>query len=271
LYLALEDTGRRLQNRLRLVLGGGQAPSTLTLATQCPPLPAGGDALIGAWLDRNPAARLVVIDVLARIRGAVSRDLAAYDADYRTVIRAKTVADHYGVPFVLIHHTRKASAEDFLDEVSGTQGVAGAADSVAVLKRVRGKADGILHITGRDVEETSHALTFAAELGAWQLSPTPAAEAELRDTRATILAYVREHPGAKPTAIAYATQLDYGNVRQTVRRMADDGQLHADPAGGYYGPVTAVTAVTQPGVTSENASDSPVTALSQLSLDDEDG
>ena len=154
--------------------------------------------------------------------------------------------------------------------MSGTQGVAGAADTVAVLKRIRGKADGILHITGRDVEEASYALTFAADLGAWQLSDTPAAEVALGDTRAAILTYVRDHPGARPKAIAYGTGLDYATVRQTARRMASDGQLHADPAGGYYEPVTAVTAVTQPGLTSGNVSDTPGTALSQLSLDEEE-
>jgi hypothetical protein len=268
LYLALEDTGRRLQTRLRLVLGPDPAPHSLTLATQCPALPSGGDAYIAAWLDRNRAARLVVIDVLARIRGPVSRDLPAYDADYRAVCRAKAIADHYGVPFVIVHHTRKATAADFLDEVSGTQGVAGAADSVAVLKRVRGKADAILHITGRDVEEAEHALAFAPDIGAWQLSDTPAAELALGDTRAAILIYVREHPGARPKAIAEGTGLDYPAVRQAARRMAGDGQLQADPAGGYYEPVTAVTAVTTPGITSENASDTAATPLSPLSLED---
>jgi hypothetical protein len=269
LYLALEDTGRRLQTRLRLVLGDSPAPDTLTLATQCPPLPSGGDTQIAAWLERNRGARLVAIDVLARIRGPISRDLPSYDADYRAIVRAKAVADHYGVPFVIVHHTRKTSANDFLDEVSGTQGVAGAADSVAVLKRIRGKADGLLQITGRDVEEAQYALTFAADLGAWQLSDTPVSEIGLGDTRAAILGYARGHPGARPKAIAEGTGLDYATVRQTARRMAGDGQLHADAGGGYYAPVTDVTAVTQPGFTSENASDTAVTALSPLSLQDE--
>jgi hypothetical protein len=271
LYLALEDTGRRLQTRLRLVLGKDPAPHSLTLATQCPPLPSGGAELISGWIERHDGARLVVVDVLARIRGPVSRDLPAYDADYRAVLGAKAIADRYGVPFVIVHHTRKASAADFLDEVSGTQGVAGAADSVLVLKRVRGRADGILHVTGRDVEEASYALTFAADIGAWQLSDTPADEATLGDTRAAILAYVRENPGTRPKAIADGAGLAYATVKQTARRMAGDGQLQADPAGAYYVPVTVttVTAVTEPDLTSENAGDTAETQLSPLSPDDE--
>ena len=243
LYLALEDTGRRLKDRLGKVLGPCPAPGTLTLATVCPPLPSGGDQMISSWLDRNRAARLVVIDVLARVRGPASRDMSPYEADYRAVCRAKAIADHYGVPFVIVHHTRKASATDFLDEVSGTQGVAGAADTVLVLKRMRGRADAILHVTGRDVEETSHALTFAADIGAWQLSAMPASEVILGDTRMAVLAYIREHEGARPKQVSDDLHLDYELTKKTCKRMEEDQQLDTDGRGRYFAPRSAVPGV----------------------------
>jgi AAA domain-containing protein len=266
LYLALEDTGRRLKDRLGKVLGPSPAPVTLTLATVCPPLPSGGDELISSWLDRNGAARLVVIDVLARVRGPASRDLSPYEADYRAVCRAKAIADHYGVPFVIVHHTRKASAADFLDEVSGTQGVAGAADTVLVLKRMRGRADAILHVTGREVEETSLALTFAADIGAWQLSAVPASEVILGDTRMAVLAYIREHEGARPKQVSDDLGLDYELTKKTCKRMDEDGQLDTDGRGRYFAPLSAVPAV--PAVPAAGQStDADVPALSPLSLD----
>jgi hypothetical protein len=43
--------------------------------------------------------------------------------------RAKALADAYSVPFIIVHHTRKLAATDFLDEVSGSQGLAGSADA----------------------------------------------------------------------------------------------------------------------------------------------
>ncbi len=137
LYLALEDTARRLQSRLGKVLGDRQAPAGLTLATACPPLPQGGDEAIAAWLDRNRDARMVIIDVFAKLRGMSLPGMSAYDADYAAVGRAKRVADEYGVAVVLVHHVRKAGADDFLSEVSGTNGLAGAADATLVLKRAR--------------------------------------------------------------------------------------------------------------------------------------
>nr|WSY53346.1 AAA family ATPase [Streptomyces sp. NBC_00886] len=235
LYLALEDTPRRLQTRMRKILDGSPAPASLTLATSCPPLPQGGNEAIAQWCERNPEARMVVIDVFAKMRGNSAPGASAYDADYAAVGHAKRIADHYGIAVVLVHHVRKAGSDDFLAEVSGTNGLAGAADATLVLKRSRGQADGVLHVTGRDVDEAEYALRFYAEAGAWQLLEGPAADHTIGDSRATILRYVREHPGAAPKQIAEGTGLVSDLVRQTCSRMAKDVQLIRKD-GGYVVP-----------------------------------
>jgi hypothetical protein len=233
LYLALEDTPRRLQARLKKMLAGDPAPTTMTLVTSCPPLRDGGAKHIAAWLDRNPDARLVVIDVFTRMRGPTPPGLSIYQADYTAVAEIKAIADAYQVAIVLVVHVRKAQSEDFLEDISGTNGLAGAADAIAVLRRARGKADGALQITGRDVDETTHALRFGADLGTWQRLDGPAEDYLLGDTRAAILAAVRKTPGAGPRQIADATDLDHDLVRQTVRRMTEAGQLDTDGQGHY--------------------------------------
>jgi hypothetical protein len=111
LHLALEDTPRRLQSRIGKVLAGRPAPAGLTLATACPPIPQGGDEAIGAWLDANRDARMVIIDVFAKMRGMSSPGMSAYDADYQAVGRVKRIADNYGVAIVLVHHVRKAGSD----------------------------------------------------------------------------------------------------------------------------------------------------------------
>lgn len=238
LYLALEDTPRRLQTRMGKLLGRQPAPPWLTVVFECPPLPQGGSQAIAGWLERNPHARLVIIDVFAKMRGPSPAGASAYDADYAAVGHAKRLADHYGVAVVLVHHVRKAASDDFLTEVSGTNGLAGAADATLVLKRARGQADGILHVTGRDVEETEYALAFQAESGAWQLLDGPATDHTIGDTRATILRHVRANPGSKPKDIAEATGIEIGLARKTCARMADDFQLRRDPSGAYHAPDT---------------------------------
>ncbi|WP_455361636.1 AAA family ATPase [Streptomyces sp. SYSU K21746] len=261
LYLALEDTPRRLQTRMGKLLGGQPAPAGLTLVTECPPFPQGGVEAIAQWLDRNPDARMVVIDVFAKMRGQSPQGVSAYDADYVAVGYAKRLADHYGIAVVLVHHVRKMASEDFLTEVSGTNGIAGAADATLVLKRARGQADGILHVTGRDVNEAEYALQFQEASGAWHLLDGPASDHTIGDTRAAILRHVRANPGAKPKDIAEALpQADIDTVRRTCSRMAAHGQLTKDGSGRYYPDTETRTQGTQEV---SQLSDCPVTPSGQ--------
>ncbi|NGO09291.1 AAA family ATPase [Streptomyces sp. HC44] len=261
LYLALEDTPRRLQTRMGKLLGGQQAPAGLTLVTECPPFPQGGTEAIAQWLDRNLDARMVVIDVFAKMRGQAPQGVSAYDADYVSVSYAKRLADHYGIAIVLVHHVRKAGSDDFLTEVSGTNGIAGAADATLVLKRARGQADGILHVTGRDVDEAEYALSFQAASGAWHLLDGPVSDHTVGDTRAAILRHVRANPGAKPKDIAGdLPQVDIDTIRRTCSRMAADGQLTRDGSGRYY-PDTETRTQGVPELS--ELSDCPVTAPDQ--------
>ncbi|MBA2529957.1 MAG: AAA family ATPase [Euzebyales bacterium] len=236
LYIALEDPPRRLQARLRKLLGGATAPERLTIATECPRLDAGGVDKIAAWLNTHPDARLVVVDVFAKVRSPSSAQANAYDSDYRAMSLLKALADRFCVAIVVVHHTRKTVAEDWLDSVSGTQGLAGAADAVLILRRSRGQADGELHLTGRDIEETVYALAFAADLGAWQLLDGPAIDYSLGDTRAAILRHLREVGGATPKQIADALGLQHNVVKQRCWQMSKDDQL--DTADGRYLPIT---------------------------------
>ncbi len=162
------------------------------------------------------------------MRGQSPQGMSAYDADYAAVGHAKRLADRYGVAIVLVHHVRKAGSDDFLAEVSGTNGIAGAADATLVLKRGRGQADGVLHVTGRDIEEAEYALSFQPAAGAWSLLDGPPEEHALGDTRATVLRYVREHPDTTPKDITDRHGLGLRRRAQDLRPNGRDGQLAAD-------------------------------------------
>jgi hypothetical protein len=234
LYLALEDPPRRLQRRLRLALDGEQAPEGLFFETVWPRLLEGGVEQLGEWLAEHPACRLVVVDVFAKVRGLVNDgNVNRYEADYAAMASLKGLADRHSVAILVIHHTRKASADDYVDSVSGTHGLAAAADAVLVLTRSRGSADAKLQITGRDVEEAEYALQFNAAHGTWSLLEGAAEEYELGDTRRHILVYVRENGPATPKTIAEALKLDHENVKKACQRMARDDQLGTDGSGAY--------------------------------------
>jgi hypothetical protein len=234
LYLALEDPPRRLQRRLRMILGGEPAPDGLFIETVWPRLLEGGCGALEAWVDGHPECRLLVIDVFAKVRGIPDANANRYEADYAAMASLKAIADKYALAILVVHHTRKAAADDFIDSVSGTQGLAGAADAVLVLSRARGSADAKVHVTGRDVEEAEYAMQFDPVQGTWSLLEGPAEEYELGGTRRRILAHLRENGARSPKQLTDELHLDHDTVRQTVSRMARDEQIGSDGQGSYY-------------------------------------
>jgi hypothetical protein len=241
LYFSLEDPPRRLKRRLEVVLQGEPAPpSRLIFETECRRLPAGGNVL-RTTLKSLTEPRLAIIDVFARVRPRTSERSSLYDNDYEAVSSLKAIADAFEVPVLLVHHTRKAAADDYLNTVSGSHGIAGAADAVLVLARSRGSADAVLQVTGRDVEEANHALAFAPHLGAWTMLDGPADDYTLGDTRRRILQHVRDQGACTPTTSAKALGLNLNTAKGTLRRMANDGQLDTDNKGHYFEPLQPVT------------------------------
>jgi hypothetical protein len=57
--------------------------------------------------------------VFTRIRGKVDARAGRYEADYEAMAAIKTIADAWGIAILVVHHTRKQRAEDYLDTVSG--------------------------------------------------------------------------------------------------------------------------------------------------------
>lgn len=173
LYLALEDGPKRIQERAR-VLGTRDLPESILFAHRAKP----EDAVklmrefMGLYSGQEP---LVILDVFGKIKPDKTPSSGAYEHDYRVSAALKEVADDFDGAVVVVHHNRKAGSEDFLEDVSGTQGIAGAADTIIVVRRPRTAAEGELHITSRDAAEGSYAVRFDG--GKWTLTGATLAEA----------------------------------------------------------------------------------------------
>lgn len=228
LYVALEDTPRRLQNRQRMIMQEQPIPERLDFAVTWPPLPNGGLDCMRAWLTDHREARLVIVDTLEKVR---VRDNKAqlYQQDYQTAGMLKGIADEYGICVLIIHHTRKMGSDDPLAQVSGTYGLTGAVDTVLVLRRERGQADAYLFATGRDIQERDLALRFDPHVGTW----TALGDAEqylMSEQRHRILTAVKAHgtDGATPKEVADyldADRKEYDVIRQLMLKMVNDGTL----------------------------------------------
>jgi hypothetical protein len=172
LYLALEDPHRRVWSRMRQVTRGLHFPAHLAgdVWLDLEQIEKGGKDEIEKWLDTHPTARVVLVDVLAKVRGGSDEASSGmYQADYQAVSILKEIADSYGIGVVVTHHDRKKTSEDFLDMVSGTKGVTGAADTILYLTRERGSTAGLLRVESRDVEECQYKMEFVRETGRWHI------------------------------------------------------------------------------------------------------
>lgn len=258
LYAALEDTARRLQNRLGKLLGRDEPPDDLHLITGLPRMPHAIE-LIDGWLADHPDARLVVVDVLRKIRPPADRNAGAYEHDYDVMSTLKDLADKYSVAIVCVHHTRKQVDEgDVFNEVSGSTGLTGAADAILIAKRARNTSEAVLHVTGRDITEQDFGLSWDAPSCTWALLDEPAIIATMGGTRRRILDYITGNEGATPQEVAETLKIQPNTARQTMRRMVDDDQLGTDGDGRYFVPMSlSPLSLCHSGSDSGDSSDTP--------------
>lgn len=170
LYLALEDSERRLKSRMIKLLAGKNAPAGFHFATAAHDMDNGLFDELEGFLKTHPKTGLIIIDTLQRVRGAVHGKEGAYAADYREVGGLKAFADRYGIAVLLVHHLRKmADDSDPFNRISGTNGLMGAADTALVLtKEKRGDENATLSVVGRDVESSDTVLRFNKDTCRWE-------------------------------------------------------------------------------------------------------
>ena len=168
LYLALEDTERRLQSRLIRICGG--ETGAISFAIDAGRLSEGFEEQVTNYLRKHPQTKLVIVDTLIRVREMYSR-ASAYADDYATMTAFKRIADRYGITMLIVHHTRKQEASDIMDMISGTTGIMGCADGAMVLERpLRRVPKGSISMTGRDFQDAKISLTQNPETMCWEFA-----------------------------------------------------------------------------------------------------
>ena len=235
LYCALEDNVRRLQARITKLLGVNQQdwPKGLTLTTQWRRLDKGGVADVAEWIRAAHFPRLVILDTLASVKPV--RTTSGYTEDYESLTHLHRLANDVGVAILVLHHQRKSEADDPLDTISGTLGLAGCVDTPIILS---GSSQGMtLYVRGRDIEEAEHAVTFDKTTCRWTIVGD-AAEVQRSDTRTKILEVLgRAKPNAMgPSDIAAAAELKESVVKVRLGNMVADGEVIKTQRGLYAHP-----------------------------------
>ena len=237
LYLALEDSPRRLQRRMKKLLPTfkGRWPKGLTFATTWRRVNEGGLDDIRAWHKSAEKPTLVVVDVLVKVRPISTGRRSAYELDYEALAGLHNLAIDLGVAVIVVHHTRKMAAEDIMDTVSGSFGLVGAADTIIVIER-RGQG-AVFNVRGRDVESAELVIQFDKETCRWTLLGS-ATEVHRSAERARLLAVMAEaKEPLSPKEIMVATgRSDRNAVYQLLFRMVQAGDIAKVARGKYLLP-----------------------------------
>ena len=234
LYLALEDTFQRLQKRSYRMFGTESTPD-LHFAVLANKAGAGLNDQLQSFIDEHPKTRLIIIDTLQRIR-ADNLEKSTYAADYDVVVQLKEFVDRNRLCLLLVHHTRKQKAKDIYEEISGTQGLFGAADgAILFYKESRISDYAQVNVTGRDqpdqiidIVRDDDTLTWSfvvVETDLWQEPSEPILEA----LSAWLHEYGREWTG---TATELAALLD---TDLKPNKLSTKLNVHADKLLKEYG------------------------------------
>ncbi len=234
LYLGLEDSERRVKDRLIKILEGEKPPVGLTWGGYWPALQPDGLYDLEVWLQHTPTARMIVIATLARVRPPGPTGGSVYAEDYAIITPLKRLAETYHVSILLVHHLRKNAADDLMDTISGSTGLTGATDCNMVLERERGEKTALLHITGRDVEEQTLTLHFAEENARWSISDMPNRPKPLSPDRQAILdLLIQQGRPLGPNEIAETLNMDHEKVRRKLSLMGKANQVSVVSRGLY--------------------------------------
>jgi hypothetical protein len=238
LYLALEDSERRLQTRARALMRGA-LPDSVSYATEWNLLHDGGLEDIQVWVDDTPDAKLVILDTFGRLRKPTTQ--YSYDRDVHDLKDLQRLALDRDVGILLVHHKRKGGdGDDYLESVSGTTAIAGTCDTILSLSRPRGEAVGALQVTGRDVEEQAFRVRHVPDNGRW-VYEGPLELFQLSQERREIVELLESKGPLSPKQVADNLKKNVSTTTNLLIKMVSAGNVKKAGHGKYaYNPVENV-------------------------------
>jgi hypothetical protein len=236
LYLALEDGERRTQKRLKNQMRAfkmTEPPADFDLQHwEAPRVGEGLEDKLHEWIDAHPGAKLIVIDILEKIRPLRTKGGSVYADDYAAVISLQRLAQDRSIAIVIVHHTNKAKAEDFRNTPSGAESLLGGVDTLWSLRRVAGETDAVLQITGREVIENAE-IAMQFKDGFWT-ARGDAATTVLNPAHQAIIDTLRTtgYP-MTPTQLATVLTVNVSTMKVHLLRLVERGLVAKTGQGQY--------------------------------------
>ncbi|WP_052360053.1 AAA family ATPase [Solidesulfovibrio alcoholivorans] len=241
LYLALEDSRRRLQDRIHKIMDPqpdlAVGLDNVMAVTEWPTMDEGGLEALDAYAEANPDLKLIVIDTLVKMRPKTRpKGFNAYEVDSMHLAEIKKLADRRHLGVVVITHLNKGKTTDKgdpFDRITGSNGIFGVADTAMLLTGERDAKTAELRITGRDVESQDYAVEWADFICSWSITGK-AIEVKLTGERQSIMEMMKAADRPVKTAeVARYLKKTSASVSYLLGKMLKDGCVES-PGYGLY-------------------------------------
>lgn len=179
LYFDLELAENSVKQRLQVLYRNNEEPpvnaglklldSITTGEDKILQIGTGFENVLEMEMQHNKNLRLVIIDTYQIISSPKRRDETQYAADYRNAKALQRIALKYHVAVVCVHHTTQLKhPEDVYAEISGTNGLIGAADAnIVISKEKRTDRFAMLHVSGRHAREMTARIELDRDRLTW--------------------------------------------------------------------------------------------------------
>jgi len=223
-YFALEDNKRRLKKRALPILKEN-FPENFTFFNSLLPLTKGGYEQLNSYLDSHPEVKFIVIDTIGRIKPP-SYSGNSYEVDTQLYSKLHDIYLKRNVSVLVITHTKKQEALDFIDNVTGSAGSTGVADTVLVLSKNRTEKEAVLKVTGRDIEEEQElALRLNSDLFSWEILGSAEFYTQSKERKEIIDILLREEMPMTNKDLQGLLNKNYNAIRFLTWKMEKDGIL----------------------------------------------
>lgn len=154
LYFDLEQAEQLRRERLRIMMP--EPPESLYFINRAPIIGEGFETALNGYLDAIPDTQLVIIDVMDMVADDQKRNESPKKHAYRNISALKQIARERHIAIICVMHFRKMTdPDDFMSNISGSNGWAAAADYAIGITRKRGEAEAVLQTDGRTAKSVS--------------------------------------------------------------------------------------------------------------------
>jgi predicted transcriptional regulator len=230
LYISLEDGNRRITNRQKMLSPEGT--DFLDYAFEW----SYGTAGLRQYLAENKDTKFVVIDTLQLFSHI--RDTNDYAQTTMAVHAIREIAKEFNVSILLVHHSKKGLSTNGypagMDDMLGSQGLAGAVDTILVMKKTQENCCDF-YVNSKDLDEgdINYSLKWDVDTTQWILQGKKDA-VQLGETQQKIMDYMSESESGGVTLSdihkGVTDEYDYrgsaSSIHTVLKRMVESGTLN---------------------------------------------